>query len=189
MVPPDPGEGEACVNAFIVAAIGQLRAELARISDAGEGQENCPTSDVATITLPGDGTKSYAVELKIQGAAEFNTYPGATFEQGRVATGGVSDGRDTWRLQIDDIALDVHINGLEPVGPPPSLDIAQWNYIYAVTIKNNATITLSAGSLGTQLANVDRLPEPQIPPPGVAPYPAAFNGQFMQVSALSAVEV
>ncbi len=173
----------SCDNPFIKNTI-KLRVELPYEADGVDPfHEVCAVAAGASVLLPGDGTTAYDLILRIRGACEFNAYTGGVYLTDKVNEGGVGDGSNQFSLSIPGYGPSFFINGNQFGGPP---DLWVFDYQYAIiAVPSNASIILQATSSGVQLSNRFYA---KVPPPGVPPNPAWFDGQFLQIDCESALQ-
>ncbi len=164
--------------------------EYANPCDAGKA-----VSLDKTVTFGGTAGKLYDVTLRFRGVVEPRKYLGGTADGAHFRIGGEPDP-----------ASDTNLYGVYSfeVSAPPQIfylnDDAQTGH-YVFPIDHIKTITISGGA-SIHLLGVDRVPpcfaarncdpkQPVCTPfvvDGIEPAPAAFNGQFIQLNAVSVSE-
>jgi hypothetical protein len=130
--------------------------------------------------MKGEEGTDYLVTVRLRGVVEQKTYSDYAESDGMWITGGTPDG-GTWNifsLEVSDPPQVYYLNsGSSGIDHCWELDITK-----TVTISNGATLTLFADSGGDALGTVnigyDDVP---IVISGVAPYPYAFDGQFVEM--------
>jgi hypothetical protein len=137
-----------------------------------------------TTTLGGTNGTVYDVVLRFRGVIEQRTYQGGT-EEGYWYVGGDmpdrSDPFNIYSLGISSPAQLFYVNA----GSSFQNRVYAVDYTETVQIAAGATVTLTADSTeGTEIMNLDPNGNPEVVP-GVAPAPAAYDGQFLQMDVVS----
>lgn len=183
LAPPQPcgagaiGEPGACVD--IAGAMAGMRWVLpcgARTSEtACETIEPLPK----VITIGGTPGTVYELGVRFRGVVEQKTYEGGDAD-GLWQTGGTpaDDVYNTYRIEISDPAQTYFLNaGESSIRHCWLLDLAR---TLEVSAGATITFTLDVGGDAREIINIDELGAP-IVVPDVAPAPAAYDGQFVQV--------
>ena len=150
-----------------------------------------PPPAAKTATLTGTTGKSYVIGLRVRGVVEQNSYSGMTAggAQGTNAAFFVFDGTvtngnwNTYALAVSSPARNAFLNS----GATGHSYVDGIDYVARLDANAGAIITLSSASIDNLIAkNLDQAGT-AIAVLGVAPAPAAFNGQFVQVDVDSVV--
>jgi hypothetical protein len=192
-------QGEACVAACGAAfhdqggiclgvgvALEGLRWELPCIARDRTSFIRCYTTAASTkkATIGGVSGKDYRVTLRLRGVVELHPYAGGT-STGHVNVGGTPD------------AVPYNIYSLETKAPAGKLHLNHAPSAAAlatcVAVDYTATIDVKGGSEVQLVANpVDNRQKKNLGPdgnpiviPGVAPAPAAYNGEFLQMDVVA----
>jgi hypothetical protein len=175
------GDGQVCTE--VAVSLDGLRWDLPCVS--GHGSPVCTVvSNTVTdsTTLGGDSSITYNVELRFRGLVELKTYSGG-LAQGYFRTGGSDngDGYNVYYLEVSDPYQVYYLNdGVSNIYYCFPLD-----YTATVPMQGGATVTLYATAKDNlEIVNIDSNGIP-ITIPDVDPYPAAYDGQFIQVDVLS----
>jgi hypothetical protein len=140
----------------------------------------CAATDAAdqTATIGGTTGSHYNALLHFRGVVELKSYTGGTVD-GYFNTGGADNGDtfNVYSLTVSAPAQTYFVNmGMSGIYNCFALD-----YMETVPMDAGATITLSAHPIdGHEIENVDAMGTP-IVVPDIAPAPAAYMGQFVQV--------
>lgn len=176
--PDDSAEAEA-----IVAALDGLRWELPCLVYVAPNI--CTTAAVMRrdTTLSGDPDRLYAVTLRFRGVVEDKSYYGANLQSGRFQLGGQPnvDDWNTYALRISDPPSVAYLNR----GTSGYFHVGPIDFTTTLSMRGGATLTLEALAYDDQqIPNLDVFGLPVLVP-DVAPYPAAFDGQFIQMDVVS----
>jgi hypothetical protein len=192
----------ACQN--VAGSLSGLRWQLPCTSPSNG--INCPSSvdgsaeEVLTTTLSGSTGTTYQVTLHFRGEVEEKTYddfdggvatsgepPGDAGDPQFFISGGSPD-NSTWNiyeLDISDPPQTYYLNsGMDGINDTWLVD-----YLATIPMAAGATITLTANTVeGVETSNQGPDGGP-IYVPGVPPYPAAYNGQFVQMDIVSVTPI
>lgn len=161
----------------IGAALNGLRWEIPC------GEHNTGTGCIAaapapqTAMLAGSAGTTYHVQLRFRGVTELKTYTDGVTD-GYFNTGGTvnTDGYNVYKLEVSSPAQSYYLNAGTEDQRAVALDYQQ-----TISIAGGATVTLTADPQdGAEVQNLDADGTP-IVIPGIAPAPAAFDGQFIQM--------
>jgi hypothetical protein len=127
---------------------------------------------------------TYDVTIRLRGVVEQKTYTDYTSSDGMWIEGGTPDGGsfNIFRLHVSSPDKTYYLNsGASGYDECFLIDIQR-----TIVMDNGAVLTLLADSGGDNLGtrNMDGDEEP-IVVTGVAPYPSAFNGQFVQIDVIA----
>jgi hypothetical protein len=146
------------------------------------GVTACPGTIASDVTIAGGSASTvYTVKIHVRGKIETKDYTGGT-SLGNVNTGGTpaNTPHNVWKLLVSDPPQSYYLNR-ETVNPPPHLIVV--DYEVSIQIRGQASVSLAMDSIDGLQLNTPSL----VGPSGVSPYPAAFDGQFIQVEALQIV--
>ena len=135
-----------------------------------------------TVTLGGDSAKTYEVVLRFRGVVEQEKYKDGKAESLWYVGGKVADGAyNVYELTTSAPAQTFYLNageaGIRHVWPI--------DYKQTIRVKGGATVTLSGDAQdGRLIANLDEHGKPVVVA-GIAPAPAAYEGQFIQIDVVS----
>ncbi|MBS2013204.1 MAG: hypothetical protein JST00_09975 [Deltaproteobacteria bacterium] len=179
------GDGKACEN--VAGSLSGLRWELPCAAAATDPALcTTPTANVTkSTTLAGAPGTTYAVKLRFRGVIEPKTYNGGV-ETGFFSVGGTpaSDTANIYRLTVSAPAATFFVNS-GTTRASNALYAEAIDYEATVDIQAGATVTLTAEPLDAlQIKNRDQAGAPFVIP-GIAPAPAAFDGQFVQMDVLA----
>jgi hypothetical protein len=170
----------------VEASLSGLRWEIPCRS---AGDRDCSSPDPAPVTaeMGGEPGAVYDVTLRFRGVVEQKTYQGGSNDGAYWQVGGepANDPYNIYKLEVSNPARVYYLNRGASGGDPT------WLIDYAKTIRiaTGARVVLSASVIdGAERTNHDLSGRP-ILVPGVAPYPAAFNGQFIQMDVIMATLV
>lgn len=139
------------------------------------------STQVKTATLAGDTSQTYQVTLRFRGVAELKTYTGGTVDNYWV-TGATENnsGYNVYKLGISSPSATFFLNG----GPEEQRSVLI-DYQRTIPMTGGSTVTLTADAQdGGEVQNVDENGIP-IVVPDIAPAPAAYDGQFIQMDVVS----
>lgn len=170
----------------MVGTLDGLRWEMA-CSGATSNPLVCVASGPSTDSkrLGGAAGQDYSVTLRFRGVVEEKTYVGGT-KQASWHEGGTpgADGFNVYKLEISSPPQTYYLNS----GVSERYRCVSLDYSRTVTITAGATVTLSADPVDlNQIRNVDEDGATPLRVPDVAPYPDAYDGQFIQMDVLSVV--
>ncbi len=160
---------------------------LTTVASGSEGpiKYSCALTNIATVTVGGDPTYTYAVTLRIRGVVEQKTITGGTVIDG---TGGsmmqggtpASDGWNVVTLAISNPAQSYYLN----VGTSGQVIVYPLDFIVTLSIQGGATVTLELNSIDSvEIANnTDGQGGSPISVRGIASPPQPFSGQFVQLN-------
>lgn len=176
--PGHAGDGTTCVA--VVPELHGARLEVPCSPPSVPGMDGC-TSLVPpawTTAAAGDAGVTYRVAIRVRGVLEHKLYDGGEGE-GEFRTGGVPDAT-TWnvyRLQVGDAVH--HLNA----GEPSVRHCFAVDYRAEIAVRAGDEISLAeVDTDGLMIVNIDdRDPPMPIVVSDVAPYPDAFDGQFLQI--------
>jgi hypothetical protein len=170
-----------------IADLDDLRVELECLGP-GTADVNCymPDVDEESSTIDGEAGTTYDVTIRLRGVVEQKTYTGYTDSDGMWIEGGTPDGGsfNIFSLHISSPAKTYYLNsGASGYDECFLLDIQK-----TIVMDDGAALTLLADAGGDSFGtiNMDADEEP-IVVTGVAPYPYAFNGQFVQLDIIDIV--
>lgn len=171
----------------VVTSLSGLRWELpCQAAAADPALCTTPTTNVTkTTTLAGASGATYAVKLRFRGVIEPKTYSGGT-ETGFFSVGGTpaSDTANIYRLTVSAPAGTFFVNS-GTTRASTALYAEAIDYEATVDIQAGATVTLTAEPLDAlQIKNRDMAGAPFVIA-GIAPAPAPFDGQFVQMDVVS----
>lgn len=171
-----PGGGSNTV----AGALDGLRWEIPCGADLGGN--TCDASDAVDQTATITGSGHFNVTLRFRGVVETKTYTGGTVD-GYFNTGGADNGDsfNVYALKVSAPAQTYFVNnGMSNIYNCFALD-----YMEAVPMDGGATVTLTAKPIdGHEIENLDPSNTP-IVIPDIAPAPAAYSGQFVQMDVVS----
>jgi len=175
-----PGDGD------VAAALSGLRWQIPCVTNTTA--QLCTTA-AAPVTvsaaLTGAAGVSYDVALRFRGVVEPKTYTGGA-RVGWFQAGGTpaADTANIYRLTVSDPVQTFFVNA-GTTRPSNMLYCEAFDYQATVRANAGATFTLSAEPLDAlQIRNLDSGGTP-IVVPEVAPAPAAYAGQFVQMDVVS----
>ena len=166
----------------VAASLSGLRWELPCRSPASDTVCDTDNSLSLQTTLQGAPGQLYVVRLRIRGVLEEKTYTGGK-PLGQFMLGGAPaiDDWNTYALTVSSPAQTVYLNP----GTSGLYYCVPVDDTVTLTMQGTATVRLWAEVYDAQqIVNVDASGS-AILVPGVAPYPAAFNGQFAQIDVIS----
>ncbi len=183
------GQGWVCEQGIcqnVVGTLDGLRWEMA-CSGATSNPLVCVASGASTDSkiLGGAAGQAYSVTLRFRGVVEEKTYLGGTklayWHEGGTPS---ADGFNVYKLEISSPPQTYYLNS----GVSDSYWCVSLDYTHTVTIAAGATVTLSADPVDlNQIRNVGEDGATPLRVPDVAPYPDAYDGQFIQMDVLSVV--
>jgi hypothetical protein len=149
---------------------------------------------VVTTTLMGTTGSKYNVTLHFRGEVEQRTYlsydaggavgaedGGGVNPQFFIASGALQDSGDSfniYELQISDPSQTYYLN----MGSSGINNTWLMDYLATIPMNAGATVTLTANAVDDQeIYNNNGTDGGPVYVPGVPPYPAAYNGQFIQM--------
>jgi hypothetical protein len=136
----------------------------------------------AVKTFDGEKGKRYKVALRFRGVVEPMMYKNGKMDGEHFYIGGEPNNStyNIYKITISSPASHYFLNRQDKVGH----NIFTIDYTKTIDIDGDATVTfLGDGQNGRLISNFLKLVVPD-----VAPAPKAFNGQFVQVDVVSAVE-
>jgi hypothetical protein len=163
----------------VAAALDGLRWELPCLERVQA--DICATHDeMRTATdLEGEPGARYAVTVHVRGVVEEKSYTTGVWRDGLVQRDGAPIAGDwnVYALEISDPPARYFLNG----GTAGAFHVVRLDARFTFEARAGATVTLVATAFdGLQIPNIDRTGEP-LYVPDVAPWPAAFDGQFIQL--------
>jgi hypothetical protein len=204
-----PSSASACLPSFsadascvvdsggcaVVAALSGLRWELPCTSPATDSCDTDAAPRVVSTTLAGNPGTLYDVTLHFRGIVEPRPYAhaksgGAVDMNGTGANGAAGfvsssatptaeDDLNVYELAISDPPQTYYLNN----ETSDVIDVFLIDYVATVPIRAGATVTLTASSEdGQELAN-----QANVVVAGVAPYPAPYDGQFVEMDPTAVV--
>lgn len=171
------GDGATCVD--VAASLSGLRWSLPCDGNISSAVCAAAPQTVTSTTLRGAPGSRYDVTLRFRGVVEQKTYSGGDSDGAYFQIGG-SDNGDTYNVYSLSISSSTTTYFLNRGQSGMS---RCWPLDYTKTIRMTAgsTVTLTAQSKDNQeIRNIDGSGTP-IVVPGIAPAPAAFDGQFIQM--------
>jgi hypothetical protein len=177
------GDGHTC-TAVAVTLTG-LRWEIPCGGDASATVCTCTDPSPVVATLAGVSGTTYNVQLRFRGVIEQKTYTGGTADATDPSfyVGGADNGDtyNVYKLEVTAPAQTYFLNnGTSGIEHSWALD-----YTKTIQMTAGATITLTAAAKdASQIKNLDATNTP-IVIPGIAPAPAAYAGQFIQMDVVS----
>jgi hypothetical protein len=182
--PGHEGDGTRCVA--VVPELHRARVEVPCSPPSVPGMDGC-TSLIPgpwSTTAGGDPGAAYRVTIRVRGALEHKSYIGGQ-ATGEFVVGGTPDETmwNVYRLQVGDTSY--HLNA----GVSGERHCHAVDYRADIQVRTGDLVTLvELDTDGLMIANLDdRSPPVPIRIPDVAPYPDAFDGQFLQID-VEAVE-
>ncbi len=175
--PIDPAEDLQAIE----AQLSGLRWELPCVEHVYP--EVCTVDgDAEVITkMAGQAGARYSVQLRVRGIVEPTSYPGGVSISPSVSRGGVHDAEDPWNvyaLEVEQPFARFHLNA----GESGLYHCVSIDAQLEVEIEAGAEIRLFARSIdGRQITNRDAEGSP-ILVPDIAPYPLAYDGQFLEMT-------
>lgn len=138
------------------------------------------------LTAGGEPGATYSVTIRVRGVLEHKSYAGGEGE-GQFRIGGTPDDT-TWnvyRLQVGDTVY--HLNA----GVSSERFCHAIDYQAAIQVRTGDEVVLREDDTdGLMIVNIDdRSPPAPIVVPDVAPYPAAFDGQFLQIDVVAVEKI
>jgi len=171
-----PGGGSNTV----AGALDGLRWELPCGADLGGNVCAATDAPVQTATITGSG--HYSVTLRFRGVVETKAYTGGTVD-GYFNTGGMDNGDsfNVYAMKVSSPMQTYFVN----MGQSNIYNCFPLDYTESVPMDGGATVMLSAMPIdGHEIENLDPSNMP-IVIPDIAPAPAAYNGQFVQMDVVS----
>ncbi len=191
--------GSYCQNGCVDVASGLQGLRWNLPCTAPYNTTVCVTDAVNMLasTLKGSTTRLYAVTLRFRGIVEQKTYVGSsatdagltgTLNTGFYVVGGTpaADDWNIYKLEVSDPAFTAYLNN----GASGHNYVDQLDYTTTVTMRGGSDVTLTADPVDNgpyEIKNVSLEDGGAIVVPGVAPAPAAFDGQFVQMDVVSVV--
>lgn len=175
---PEGGSGSG--SDTVAGALDGLRWELPCGADLGGNV--CAATDAADQIATITGSGHFNVLLRFRGLVETKAYAGGTVD-GFFNTGGADNGDtfNVYAMMVSAPAQTYFVN----MGASNIYNCFALDYLEAVPMDGGATVTLSAMPIdGHEIENLDPGGTP-IVVPDIAPAPAAYNGQFVQVDVVS----
>ena len=175
-------DGGSCENIAVV--LGGLRWDLpCATAHAGDG---CGASAkvMTSHSLGGSPETTYDVTLRFRGVVEYVTVTGGQLD-GVFCTGGTPElvGYNTYSMKVSAPSQTYYLNAGHS-GPRRCFPV---DYTETVPMRGGAVVTLVGDPVDTaQILNIDGDGGTSVVP-GVAPYPAAYDGQFLQMDVISVV--
>lgn len=155
------------------------------------GMDSCPEGGTqfanTTLTFGGKPGNTYAVELRFRGLAEPNVYSGGAAEADGFHVGGGGGGhRNIIALHVSAPEGVYYLNSVPSTdGPHYALQI---DYVKTLLIEAGATVTMSGHDgdcISDKNCTKDVSPCEPISVPDLPPYPAAWDGNFVQMDVVS----
>lgn len=182
-----PNQDDAATDSknAVAGQLDGLRWELPCTAPSSEyGCVTSPSPITTSVTAGGMAGTIYNVVLRFRGVIEQRTYSGGS-ASGLWYVGGDTPSRsdpfNVYALTISSPPQQYYLNA----GTSYQNNVFGVDYTQAVQIAAGATVTLTADAIeGTEIMNIDPTGTP-IVIPGIAPAPAAFNGQFLQMDVMS----
>jgi predicted small lipoprotein YifL len=175
------GDGTIC--AAVAVTLTGARWELPCLSDVSSTVCNTiPGGSPFTLTetLGGTAGQAFDVSLRFRGVVETKGYSGGTADATSSWYAGGTPSGSNWNvysLSISSPAATYYLNA----GPDDAFFCIPLDFEKTVRMDAGATVTLYATSTeGQEIKNVGADATPIIVP-GVAPSPASYDGQFVQV--------
>ena len=159
--------------------------------DLSAGVQSCPAAGTQfadkTVTIGGPPGQLLTVELQFRGIMEPNVYSGGTSDGDGFYVGGGGGGhRDIAAIHVSAPEQVYYLNSVPSTeGPHYALEI---DYVKKIEVSAGATIHLTGGDLDCITdKNCKQGADPCEPivVPEVPPYPASFDGNFIQMDVLS----
>jgi hypothetical protein len=164
-MPENPKEGENCASALV------------------KGDPKTTDNFEAVKEFGGEPGKKYKVTLRFRGVVEPMMYQNGTMDGEYFYIGGEPNNGtyNIYEIAISSPASHYYLNRQDTVGHR----IFTIDYTKTIEIDGGAKVTLRGnGQNGKLISNFAKLVVP-----GVAPAPAPFHGQFIQVDVLDVSEV
>lgn len=183
-----------CVD--VAGSLSGLRWELPCLSSLNAQVCVTKTTQTQVATLSGVTGVFYDVTLHFRGIVEQKTYTGGGAPDGGLADGGTNAGFylvgatpavDDWnvyKLEVSEPAYTAFLNN----GTSGHYYVDALDYTVTVRMKAGASVTLTANPSDNgpyEIKNMDIVDGGAIVVPGIAPAPAAFDGQFVQMDVTS----
>lgn len=166
------------IDASVAVALEGLRWELPCGTDTSATVCEAAAFPTVTATMGGDAATTYQVALRFRGVVEQKTYEGGTaYDYFYVGGLPPTDGYNVYQMHVTNPEGDYYLNaGTSGIERSWLIDYEQ-----TIPINGGATVTLTADAQdGAEIKNVDGDGAP-IVVPEIAPAPAAYNGQFVQM--------
>ena len=165
----------------VAGVLDGLRWEMPCVPGGGGTCRAAVPKPMETATLGGDPNTTYEVTLRFRGVVEYHSY-----------AGGQQDG--LWYVGGRSNQGSYNIYKLETTNPPQTFFLNadrasigrffQIDYTRTIRVKGGSKVILSADAQdGTLISNHDGSGNPIIIP-GIAPAPAKYDGQFIQMDVL-----
>ena len=167
----------------VAGALDGLRWELPCIADEGGNVCTANTAAPQTATITGSG--HYNVTLRFRGVIEQRTYTGGTVADSYFVTDADTPNTgDTFNIYALTVSSPAHVYYVND-GTSNIYNAFAIDYMETIPLDGGATATLTADPVnGAEIENLDPNNTP-IVVPDIAPAPAAFNGQFVQMDVIS----
>lgn len=176
------GDGSRCVS--VAASLYGLRWELPCVSPWPNAPDYVCVSvpdTTSSVALRGPPDALYEVQLRVRGVVETKDYPGGQGDGGSVVRGGqpVDDPWNVYRLDISTPSQRWHLNQ----GPTGEYRCRAVDQRFTVQANGGARFTLFASTVDPSRTEIRNRSADggQIVVLGIAPAPAAFDGQFLQL--------
>ena len=190
--PPAPPPPPTCTNTQILdenvcldvaTALQGLRVEMP-CKPTGKKADECAAAVAKpskAVQIGGKAGQAYDLTLRIRGVTELNSFAGGQLQDFWNAGGKPSDKKaNIYQLEVTAPANTYFLNAGNPGKRVWPID-----YTRTVRVDSGATITLTGNSQDSKMVpNRDMKNVPQIVPE-IAPAPASFDGQFVQVDVVS----
>ena len=136
-----------------------------------------PMSGEKVVTVEGVAGRLYQLDLRVRGLNVLTTYSGGTaFGLQNIGGAHSHPTSNPWWLEVSDPYQKIFLNRADATEDRQPID-----YLMSVTAKAGATLTLAFNTTDTGL---DAWTSAQYAP-GVAPYPAEFDGHFMELAVVN----
>jgi hypothetical protein len=162
--------------------------------------ESGTDEEVLTTTLSGASEQTYLVTLLFRGVVEEKSYSdddagnalaegadGGSNPQFFIAGGQpAGDGYNVYELDVSDPPQTYFLNS----GSSGTQNTWPLDYEATIPMNSGATITLTANAIdGQEINNNNGVDGGPVLVPGLPPYPAAYNGQFIQMDVVTVTPV
>lgn len=180
----NPGYAGSGVACDVDASLAVVRLDVAcATNDCNSRTCVGPNSASSDEMMSGTNAVVYDVTIRVRGVVETKAYNGGNTD-GYWNDGGTPDGSafNRFSLEVSDPAATYYLNA----GQSNNQWCVGMDYQQTIPVRGGATLTLSMAD--TNSCTTKNLAEGSTQPiviPGIPPAPGAFDGQFIQVDAVS----
>ena len=164
----------------VALTLSGLRWELPNTGAVDFANCLCPLVVTDRTTAGGSPDTIYQVDVRFRGVVEKCTYLGGQNDGSAWQIGGLPDGSNfnVYKLEVSDPPQVFYVNAGASYDP----QIYLLDFVEPIQVRGGATITLTGDSReGVEHSNYRHYVVP-----GIAPAPAPFDGQFVQMDVVSA---